>query len=92
MAHAPESTLKNKENPYNPQKKSEGKKETLTMRKLTPRFLKLSMTLDLPGLERVESLTRTEVRWPALALASTMNFPMYPVPPMNKILLFVAIA
>jgi len=50
------------------------------------------MTLDLPGLERVESLTRTEVGWPALALASTMNFPMYPVPPMNKILLFVAIA
>jgi hypothetical protein len=30
--------------------------------------------------------------WPALTLASTMNFPMYPVPPMNRILLLSAIA
>lgn len=36
----------------------------------------------------MDSLTKTKVGWPAAALASTMNFPMYPVPPMIKILLF----
>jgi hypothetical protein len=52
--------------------------------------LKLLITLDLAGLERLDFLTRAKVGWPALALASTMNFPMYPVPPMNRILLAIA--
>jgi len=66
----------------------------LTIRKLTPRLLKLLMTMDFAGLERerVDSLTRTKVGWPSLILASTMNFPMYPVPPMSRILLLSAIA
>ena len=50
------------------------------------------MTMDFAGLERVDSLTRTKVGWPSLILASTMNFPMYPVPPMSRILLLSAIA
>lgn len=54
------------------------------MRKWTPRFLKLLMILDLAGIERADSLTRAKVALPALSLASTMNFSMYPVPSMNS--------
>ena len=46
------------------------------------------MISDLEGFETVDSLTRAKVGWPDLALAATMNFPMYPVPPMMRILLF----
>jgi hypothetical protein len=39
----------------------------------------------------VLSLTSAKVGCPAFALASTMYFPMYPVPPITKILLLSAI-
>lgn len=59
--------------------------------KLTPESLKLWMSCDFSGLERVDSRTKTKVGWPAAAAAATMNFPMYPVPPIIRILLFPAI-
>ncbi|MFS7973236.1 hypothetical protein Hanom_Chr09g00854281 [Helianthus anomalus] len=49
------------------------------------------MSLAFSGCLVVFSLTKTKVGFPSFALASTMNFPMYPVPPMIKILLFCAI-
>ena len=57
-----------------------------TKTRLTPKSLNFWMIGDFAGLERVDSRTRAKVGWPALALASTMNFPMVPVPPMTKIL------
>ena len=45
----------------------------------------------LSGLEAVFSLTNAKVGRPTFALSSTMYFPMYPVPPIIKILLFRAI-
>ena len=39
----------------------------------------------MEGPETVDSLTSTNVGWPAFTLASTMNLPIYPVPPMDRI-------
>lgn len=44
---------------------------------------------DFDGLEIVDSRTRAKVGWPALALASTMNFPIHPVPPITRIFVVV---
>ena len=62
-----------------------------TWRSVTPELLKLSMSLDFSGLEVVFSLTNAKVGCPAFTLSSTMYLPMYPVPPIIKILLFWAI-
>ena len=51
-------------------------KNQLTETILTPKFLKLLIMGDLAGSETVASRTRAYVGFPALALASTMNFPM----------------
>lgn len=56
---------------------------------MTPKDLKLSISCDLAGLVRVASLTSTKVGCPNFALASTMNFPMYPVPPTLRILVAI---
>lgn len=61
------------------------------MRMVTPDFLNPSTSWALAGSERVLSLSKAKVGWPDLALASTMNLPMYPVPPIIRILLFSAI-
>lgn len=58
---------------------------------VTPEFLNPSMSLPLTGSEMVLCLTKTKVGWPDFALASTMNLPMYPVPPMIRILVLSAI-
>lgn len=65
--------------------------EIRTCSRVTPKLLKLSMSFPLTGSLRLLSLTRAKVGWPSFALASTMNFPMYPVPPIIRILLFAAI-
>lgn len=59
---------------------------------MTPEFLKLSMIGDFEGFEREDSLTRAKVGWPALTAAGTIYLPIYPVPPMIRILLFPAIS
>lgn len=59
---------------------------------MTPKLLKLSMIAALLGSETVLSRTNANVGCPALALASTIYFPMYPVAPMTRILLFTAIS
>ena len=58
------------------------------MANFTPNDLNLSTVSDFCGLVNVESRTRTNVSCPDFTLASTMNLPMCPVPPMIKILLF----
>ena len=63
-----------------------------TWSKVTPEFLNSWMSFPLTGSAIVVSLTRAKVGWPDFALAWTTNFPMYPVPPMIRILLFSAIA
>ena len=63
------------------------KKLLRTKRRLTPKVLNVWMMDDFDGSERVDSRTRAKVGWPALALASTMNFPTNPVAPIIRILL-----
>lgn len=58
---------------------------------VTPEFLKPWMIFPLTGSEIVLSLARAKVGCSDFALASTMNLPMYPVPPMIKILVLSAI-
>lgn len=58
---------------------------------MTPWFLKFSISWLLTGSWTLPSLINAKVGWPAFALASTRNFPMFPVHPMIKILLFSAI-
>lgn len=62
-----------------------------TNRKLMPKATNFWMILVLEGLQRVDSRTKANVGWPDLALASTMYFPKYPVPPMIRTLLFASI-
>lgn len=47
-----------------------------TITRLTDKCLNLLMMDDLAGSVRVDPRGRTKVGWPALTLASAMNFPM----------------
>lgn len=58
---------------------------SLTYSTLTPKFLNISISFPLTGSEAVLSLTKAKVGCPAFTLASTIYFPMYPVPPMIKV-------